>query len=181
MQRLDAKLLVNAEAWYREKKLDPAKWLAAVEQVRGQERTQERAGKRREFEGFFNTARGIVARQSASEDDYPPKLVGFVPEEYGNERVARKGLERLKWELDRYEPFALTVYDGRTPTMKSVNAPLRMPANRMAEGELEESCILTGGDPFASGQKVTPGVLSVLGFVQKVPIPDEIEGRRSAF
>jgi hypothetical protein len=122
-----------------------------------------------------------MGRQGVEEEAYPPKLVGFTPEEYGNERVARKGLERLRWELERYEPFALTVYNGRTPEMKSVNAPLRMPANRMAEGELEESCILTGGDPFALGEKVSPGVLSVLGSIQNAPIPTEIEGRRAAF
>jgi hypothetical protein len=51
----------------------------------------------------------------------------------------------------------------------------------MSAGELEETCILTGGDPFASGAKVKPGVLSVLGSVQTTPIPDAIEGRRKAF
>ena len=56
-----------------------------------------------------------------------------------------------------------------------------MPADRMSAGELEDTCILTGGDPFASGTKVKPGVLSVLGSVQKTPIPDSIEGRRKAF
>ena len=64
-------------------------------------------------------------------------LVGFTPQEYGEERVARKGLERLRWELERYEPFALAVYNGRTPEVKSVNAPVRMPASRMEQGELE--------------------------------------------
>ena len=120
-------------------------------------------------------------REKVPEESFPPKLVGFSPQDYGNERVARKGLERLKWELDRYEPYALAVYDGRTPEVKSVNAPVRMPANRMEEGELEQSCILTGGDPFAAGAKVTPGVLSVLGSIQRTPIPTAIEGRRAAF
>mgnify|MGYP003337807281 FL=1 len=41
--------------------------------------------------------------------------------------------------------------------------------------------MLTGGDPFSSGAKVKPGVLSVLGSAQKTPIPDAIEGRRLAF
>ena len=35
-----------------------------------------------------------------------------------------------------------------------------MPAARMTQGELEQTCILTGGDPFANGAKVTPCVLS---------------------
>lgn len=115
------------------------------------------------------------------EGDFPPKLVGFTPEQFGMERVARKGLERLRWELDRYEPYALAVYGGRTRQYKTVFAPLRMPPDRMSAGELEETGILTGGDPFASGTKVKPGVLSVLGSVQKTPIPDTIEGRRKAF
>ena len=177
LRRLDAQMLVSAEKWFQEKGLDPTKWNAAVEAAR----TQERSGKRREFEGAFNTARGAMTRQKVPEDQFPPKLVGFSPEDYGNERVARKGLERLKWELDRYEPFALAVYNGRTPELKSVSNPLRIPAGRMTEGELEQTCILTYGDPFALGEKVAPGVLSAIGVAPKTPVPDSIEGRRAAF
>jgi Protein of unknown function (DUF1553) len=46
---------------------------------------------------------------------------------------------------------------------------------------LEVSCIRIGGDPFAEGPKVSPGVLSVLGSIVHSPIPDSIEGRRKAF
>ena len=180
LKQLDEKLVKNAEVWFKEKGLDATKWNAAIEQARGQAPVN-RNGKRREYGGLFDGARAAMAKQGVLEDQYPPKLVGFTPQDYGNERVARKGLERLKWELDRYEPFALSVYSGRTPDVKSVNAPVRMPANRMTDGELEETCVLTGGDPFASGQKVKPGVLSVIGAVQKTPIPDAIEGRRKAF
>ncbi len=176
LQRLDVQLLAAAEKWFVDQKLDPAKWSAAVTQAR----TQERATKRRDFEGIFNAARAILTRQKIPEEQFPPKLVGFSPEDYGNERVARKGLERLRWELERYEPFALAVYNGRTPDVKSVNAPLRMPPTRLTVGELEETCILTGGDPFTPGEKVAPGVLSVLGALQKTPVPTTIEGRRRA-
>ncbi|MEQ1853150.1 MAG: PSD1 and planctomycete cytochrome C domain-containing protein, partial [Chthoniobacteraceae bacterium] len=175
--QLDAKLVKNAEGWFREKGVDPAKWNAAIEQARG----QKSAGKRRAFDGLFDKARNAMVTQGVPEDQYPPKLYGFTPADYGNERVARKGLERLGWELDRYEPVALAVYNGRTRVMKTVFAPVRMPANRMTEGQLEETCVLTGGDPFSSGEKVKPGVLSVLGEVQKLPIPAAIEGRRKAF
>ncbi len=177
LRRLDAQMLASAEKWFQEKGLDPAKWNAAVEQAR----TQERGAKRREFEGAFNAARNALTRQKVPEDQFPPKLLGFSPEDYGNERVARKGLERLKWEFDRYEPFALAVYNGRTPELRAVSNPLRMPANRMTEGELEQTCILTYGDPFALGEKVPPGVLSAIGVAPKTPVPDTIEGRRTAF
>jgi mono/diheme cytochrome c family protein len=177
LRRLDAQMLVAAQKWFEEKTLDPEKWNAAVEQAR----TQERSGKRKEFESAFSLARNAMTRLKVPEDKFPPKLLGFSPEDYGNERVARKGLERLKWELDRYEPFALAVYNGRTPELKSVFNPLRMPAARLTEGELEQTCILTYGDPFALGEKVSPGVLSALGVAPKTPVPDTIEGRRAAF
>jgi mono/diheme cytochrome c family protein len=177
LRGLDEKSLKASAGWFKEKGIDPAQWNAAVEQAR----TQERGGKRREFTGGFVVARNLMAQKGISEDRYPPKLYGFSPEDFGRERVARKGLERLKWELDRYEPVAFSVYSGRTPEVKSVNAPVRMPESRMTAGELEETCILTGGDPFASGQKVAPAVLSAPTIPQAAfAIPPSIEGRRKA-
>jgi hypothetical protein len=183
LAQLDDKLVKNAERWFAEKKLDPAKWNAAIEQARTQPRVN-RNGRRSEAGGVFDGARAILTKQGVPEDQYPPKLAGFTPQDYGNERVARKGLERLKWELDRYEPFALAVYDGRTPDVKAVVAPVRMPANRMTDGELEETCVHTGGDPFAQGAKVTPGALSVLDAINPqsaIRNPQSISGRRAAF
>ena len=183
LQKLDDKLVQNAERWFAEKKMDATKWNAAIAQARTQPRVN-RNGKRSEAGGVFDGARAILTKQGVPEDQFPPKLTGFSPEDYGNERVARKGLERLKWELDRYEPFALAVHHGRTPDVKAVLAPVRMPANRMTEGELEETSIHTGGDPFAQGAKVTPGTLSVLDSLiprSAFPVPSSIEGRRKAF
>ncbi len=45
--------------------------------------------------------------------------------------------------------------------MTSVNAPLRMPG-KSEKGEIETTAILIGGDPFASGPAVQPGVLSAI-------------------
>ncbi len=176
LQRLDERMLANAAAWFRDQGRDPARWEAAVAQARAQERSK----KRREFEGAFATARSILLRAQVPEDAFPPKLVGLTPQEYGEERVARKGLERLRWELERYEPFALAVYNGRTPDVKSVNAPGRIPAARLEAGELEQTCILTGGDPFSPGERVVPGALSALGDLGTGAVPDSIEGRRRA-
>lgn len=176
LRELDEVLLRNAEQWFAAKGKNPEKWNAVVAKGRVE---QKAAG--REVFGVFDFARNQLTKSKVSADDFPPKLVGFTPEQFGNDRVARKGLERLRWEFDRYEPFALAVYNGLTPQVNAVNAPLRMPADRLTQGELEVTCILTGGDPFRSGAKVNPGVLSVLGSVQKVPIPEGIEGRRSAF
>ncbi|MEY4482665.1 MAG: hypothetical protein RL693_117, partial [Verrucomicrobiota bacterium] len=182
LRALDDKLLANAEKWFAQKKLDHTAWDKAVNSARDSMKSGKNPGGRtRNFAGIFEAARTSLQKQGLPEDQYPPKLHGFSAEDYGNERVARKGLERLKWELDRYEPIAFAVYDGRTPNVTAVLEPVRMPANRMSEGELEETCVHTGGDPFASGKKVKPGVLSVLAAVQKTPVPDTIEGRRKAF
>ena len=187
LARLDDQLLAAAQTWFREKGLDPSQWNTAVAnaanantgEVKRSNATQKKS--RREFKDEFNTARNTLRNAGVPEEQYPPKLVGFSPEDYGNERVARKGLERLKWEFERYEPFALAVYNGRTPQVTSINSPIRMPANRMTDGELEQTCVLTGGNPFGSGEQVKPGVLSVLAAVQTTSIPENIEGRRTAF
>ncbi len=75
----------------------------------------DRKSNRKNFEGVFNAARSALMKQGVDETTFPPKLVGFTPQQFGMERIARKGLERLRWEFDRYEPYALAVYDGRTP------------------------------------------------------------------
>ncbi|MFZ9791132.1 MAG: PSD1 and planctomycete cytochrome C domain-containing protein [Gemmataceae bacterium] len=106
----------------------------------------------------------------------PPRHEFLPPADLGMERIARKGLERLKWEYDRYEPFALAVYTGKTPTLKAVYAPLRMPG-KTEVGEFETTSILAGGDPFSPGMAVAPGVLSVLG---EYKVTGEPIGRRLA-
>jgi mono/diheme cytochrome c family protein len=106
----------------------------------------------------------------------PPRHELLTPTDLGRERIDRKGLERLRWEYDRYEPFALSVYDGRTPAVKAISSPFRIPKDSDA-GELQVSSILAGGDPFSPRDPVTPGVLSAAG---EATIPDTIAGRRLA-
>jgi mono/diheme cytochrome c family protein len=106
----------------------------------------------------------------------PPRHEFLSPADLGLERIARKGLERLKWEFDRYEPVALSVYSGRTPDVKAIYAPFRVPKNPAA-GTLEVSHILGGGDPFSPKDEVSPGVVSAAG---DAAIPNETEGRRAA-
>lgn len=188
LQELDEVMLANAMRWFAANGKDSAQWQAAVESARrdlaARQSTQGGRGqgrRLRDFSEIFSAARETLLRKGVPETEFPPKLVGFTPAQFGMERVARKGLERLTWELDRYEPYALAVYNGRTPVVKAVAAPLRIPANRLTEGELEQTCVLAGGDPFSPRLPVKPGVLSVLGDLGTKPLPDSIEGRRKAF
>ncbi|MEZ6067085.1 MAG: PSD1 and planctomycete cytochrome C domain-containing protein [Planctomycetaceae bacterium] len=177
-QTLDA-----ARDWYRSEGKDAALFEATVENLR------EESGANK----FPDIAavRKQMQQQAVDPALIPPKHVGFAPEDFGLERVARKGLERLEWRMERYEPFALGVYSGRTPNLKSVYRPLRIPSNRLEQGVLEETCILTGGDPFSPGEPVSPGVLSVVTALShpqsqdsnplaSLESPDVITGRRLA-
>jgi len=120
LARLDTKLMAAARAWYEEKKIDPATFERVVKSVVGK-RNQ------RGFDSGFAEVRAALMRQGIAESQIPPAGVGFAPEDFGHERIARKGLERLKWDLDRYEPVAFGVYSGRTPDLKSVTSPMRVP------------------------------------------------------
>jgi mono/diheme cytochrome c family protein len=128
----------------------------------------------------FNFARNDFLKRGIPQDEFPPQLVGFTPHQHGIKRVAGKGLQRLRWELDRYEPYAHSVYNGHTPKLVRVHTPLRMPKD-LRKGRLEASCIRSGGDPFAEGEPVTPGTLSVIGDLVSVQITSGIAGRRTKF
>lgn len=169
LAELDEDLLDNAINWYAENGLDDTRWRTIVAELKGKQQS-----------GVFNAARRRISK-GLSEGEYPPKLVGFTSEQFGLERIARKGLQALQFEYDTFRPYALSVYDGRTPKVKSIYAPFRVPDAPKQNGELEQTHILTGGDPFSPGQPVQPGVLSVLGDIQQEPIPETIEGRRLAF
>ncbi len=182
LTKLDDVLLENAQRWFTDHGKDPSKWNIAVEAARESvSKGEQKDRPRGQYSDVFSAARKALTSSGVPESEFPPKLTGFTPEQFGLERVARKGLERLQWEFDRYEPFALAVYDGRTREYKTVFTPIRMPENRLTQGTQEETCILPGGDPFASGDPVKPGVLSVISAVQQMPIPEGIEGRRQAF
>jgi mono/diheme cytochrome c family protein len=176
LARLDAKSLAAVPGWYAEKGLDPAPWHKALAEVQARVRSQPAKNGARTL---FEAVRQQLRQNKVPEDKYPPKLLGYDVEEYGQERIARKGLERLRWELERYEPFAFGVYSGRTPALTSVTAPQRIPENSSHRGELEETAILTGGDPFSPGERVAPGTLSALGG-QSAVLPQTISGRRLA-
>ncbi len=182
LAELDRVLLENARTWFREQGKDPAKWEATVAAA-AKSTGKAGQGSRRDFSDVFSRARNTLTHEGVPESEFPPKLVGFTPEQFGRERVARKGLERLRWEMDRYEPYALAVYTGATPEVKSVFAPVRMPKDPMAAGVIEQTCILTGGDPFGTGPEVRPGVLSVLLGTAELGavVPETPQGRRAAF
>ena len=172
---LEEVLLRNSVDWYRSQNPLRSKAFQRWQELVTEISAKEGSG------GVFNAARQAMQGSGFSEEQYPPRHVGFSPQQFGAERVARKGLQRLGWEFERYQPFALSVYNGRTPKRNGVYAPTRVPEARLEKGQLEETCILTGGDPFSESARVQPGVLSVVKGVEDIVIPESIEGRRLAF
>lgn len=168
---LDEALLDNAQDWYRDHKISPEAWDKKIADLKQGGLTT----------GFFNAARADLKKDGLAESQYPPRFHGFTPEQFGRERVARKGIQRLIWELDRYRPYALAVYNGPTRDLVRVSAPTRIPTTETEQGELEQTAILVGGDPFSPADKVAPGTLSVIDPQVSAAIPDTINGRRTAF
>ncbi len=149
LQRLDEKSLAAVDTWFAERQLDDTAWKAALERAK-----KEGPPKRR---GLFGAARAILLRDGVPEDQFPPRMLAWTPTEIGMERIANKGLERLGWQLDRYEPIALSVMHGPSPDVTSVSSPMRMALIQKSQLPLESSHILMGGDPFSRGDAVVPG------------------------
>lgn len=166
-KRLTKIKIEAAREWLKKKGIDSAPFEAALAQSNGN----------------FRPARHLLQKQNVPEDEIPGRFVGFGREEFGLNMVVHKGDERLGWEFERYEPFAVSVYSGATPTLKSVNKPLRVPANPLQSGKIESTHILAGGDAFSPADEVKPGGLSAVEAFNpelRSTFPTEPEGRRLA-
>lgn len=94
-----------------------------------------------------------------------------------------KNISRHSWEYDKVRPIAFAVHTGKTIERKNVSSRTLMPKNPWAKGYLEEDTILTGGDAYSRGDKVTPGPLSAAtqhGGMRETAFPVERGKRRLA-
>ena len=129
--------------------------------------------------GLEYVPRNEALKRGIPEEKIHPRHVGFTPKDFGLERIARKNTTRLRWELDRYRPFALGVYSGRNRSLGSVSSRIGLPKDP-SKGGMPVTFILSGGDVFAPNDKVRPGALSAIGSV-KSSIPSGVRNRRLAF
>lgn len=203
----ESKYLEKRDAFYsqmlsqvnRKRTIQAARdWLAAEDRDPGPFEATLKELREAKKPDHIDAVRRVMQGKGVAPDLIPPRHVGFEPQDFGIERIARKGQQRLKWEFERYKPVAFSVYSGLTPRMSSVPAPLRIPADRMKNGELEQSAILAGGDAFSPTVKVQPGVLSAVTFARPLEessgtsgegdsnaglsssLTDGIQGRRQA-
>ena len=172
----------NSQKWFDEQiaKASGEKAQKLTQRKKRWDASMAKAKKKKKATSPFNMVRNEFMKSGIPQDEFPPKLVGFTPHQYGINRVSNRGTQRLTWELERYEPFAHSVYNGHTPTLVGVHEPLRMPQD-LTKGELESSCIRSAGDPFAEGEAVSPGTLSVIDNLVSAEINPSLSGRRSQF
>lgn len=145
------------------------------------------AQKRKEFyEAKFFEEKGLPYRTTAEAkkaglkgDELPQGKLYEKPEEFGMSTISNKWGTRFSWEMDRYEPYAFTVYNGKTITPRG-NSRFEMPEDPMKKGELEQTAILGGGDTFSPTDPVKPAVLSAVPGGLEYKIPETVNGRRTA-
>ncbi|MDF2376916.1 MAG: PSD1 and planctomycete cytochrome C domain-containing protein [Verrucomicrobiales bacterium] len=156
--------------------------------IKDNDRRKAMLKKREEFyEAKWFSERGLPYRSVAEAkkaglkgDQLPQGRLFEKPEEFALGPISKKWSNRFIWELDRYEPVAYTVYNGKTRKPRGNYGRIEMPEDPMKEGELEETAILGGGDPFSPTEPVKPGVLSAVPGGLEYAIPETVDGRRTA-
>ena len=141
-----------------------------------QKREEEEARKWYAERDLEYAPRAELRKRGVPEYKIAPRRVGLTTAQLGMERICRKNLTRHRWELDRFRPFAFSVFSGHTRFPSNVSSRQAVPEKR-TQGKLQQISILAGGDLFSPTEKVTPGVLSCIAVGE---IPNDIEGRRLA-
>ena len=130
--------------------------------------------------GLTPRTRSQAQKLKLPDDQIPPRHAGFSVQDFGMERIVRKGLMRMSWESAQYSPAAHVVYNGAWPNYKNYQNPMP-PPEAPWKGSIDQVTILQGGDPFAPGETVRPGHLSVMdGCLPAPDMPEERTGLRLA-
>ena len=129
-------------------------------------------------------SRKMEARKKKETGDAKTGDNGLDPGDEASIARMRKNISRHKWELERTQPIALSVYTGQTITRNNVGSRIVLPGNPWkGKGYLEKDVIYTGGSVYSPGDPVTPGALSAaesLGEMDAAPFPDGQGERRLA-
>lgn len=148
------------------------------------------------FESAATWTRAKIAAYQQQATALQKKIDSQKTDEKGNAKVGdngldpgdenslarmRKNIARHKWELEKTQPIAFSVYTGKTITRNNVGARIKPPAKPWGKGNIEEDTILEGGDVYSRGDPVRPGPLSAamhLGNMEAAEFPSESKGRR---
>ncbi|MEQ1859521.1 MAG: PSD1 and planctomycete cytochrome C domain-containing protein [Chthoniobacteraceae bacterium] len=124
------------------------------------------------------------ARKNLPDDEKPARAVGLDHVDEGQLKVREQDEWIWQRALERYEPMVQSVYDGPDPKLNFASGRKLRMADVINVNWRPDSRIFTGGSLEAPGEKVQPGVLSVLGLgVEGAPgdpflLPEDLTGRR---
>jgi len=122
------------------------------------------------------------SRKELDDEVKPPRDIGLDYIDEGRLKVREQDDWIWNRRKERYEPMVQSVFNSPVP--KSVNARKLRVTDKIDEKAPLENYILMGGSIKAPGDKVSPGVLSVLGIPVDGPsddpyvIGEELDGRR---
>lgn len=121
-------------------------------------------------------------RKNLPDEAKPPRHVGLNHTEQGRLKVREQDEWIWNRRLERYEPMVQSVYNAQDPGFLNARKLRMKPVNPKVQ---QVSHILLGGALEAKGEKVTPGVLSVIGIPtdqaendDPYKVTSELDGRR---
>jgi len=113
----------------------------------------------------------------------PPRHLGLTTLDMSLEKVYQKRADYYELELRRYEPQALSVYDGpNVPFDMRRGQPQKQKAPRETKPEVQVVHLLKGGALDSPGEAMRPGVLSAAHWTSESAetLPEATTGRRLA-
>ena len=133
-------------------------------------KTSELHGKREAAARAWYEERGLPYKDEPTrrplKEPKPPRMVGLDTVDQGRLKVREQDVRIWSRCLERFEPLAQSVYNGGDlyPASQKLRPPPPHNKQKMARhNKLPETVIYAGGSVYASGEAVTPGVLSAIG------------------
>ena len=158
-------------------KADILRWIEEAQQERIQINEKEEAAAKQWYRARGKPYKPKRKRSRDPDDQKPPRYLGLTFQDLGYRKYLNKRMQTLRRELDRYEPWAYSVYNGPTRVVHSAREN-RMPDSM--KGIVDTTHILIGGSVYAPEASVVPGVLSTIS-PKYQEIPHSPAGRRLAF
>jgi hypothetical protein len=141
--------------------------------------------RRDRFEEGRKNVQALIAQTDARIAEYQSlaKTRKLTQEEFEQLKLYRKHLSMHRVSAGRYEPFAFAVSSGLVEQQNDISPGGAASYLKMADYENAATHVLAGGSIGAPGEKVTPGVLSLVEKYAGIPapvIPQSVSGRRAA-
>ncbi|MEM7371353.1 MAG: PSD1 and planctomycete cytochrome C domain-containing protein [Bacteroidota bacterium] len=126
-------------------------------------------------------------RRKLPQQERPPRYTGLTFQDLGYRKVLQKRGQTLRREMERFEPYAFSVFSGPYRSTHS-GRPVTFHFPDKIEGPAESTFILTGGSVYTHEEEVAPGILSAIPALsiaqtpeQSMVVPPSMKGRRLAF